>query len=521
MREPNILLITSDQQHYMTLGINNPDIKTPNLDRLASMGMVSDRTYCPNPTCTPTRASIITGQYPSGHGAWTLGTKLDENVVTLGELLETKNYKSTLVGKAHFQPVKETSKYSSIESYPTLHDLEFWKEKKHDFYGFDNIELIRNHTIEWLVGQHYVLWLEEKGFKNWKDYYLEPAGNMKYSDFPDPIDVINNNEGKIKEAKRQWGKWDIPVEAHYNTWISERTCHYLEEHKKSSEPFFIWASFPDPHPDYFVPEPYASMYDPNKLNLQFKQSGEISNPIIEKTQELEPDFTEYKESKFAIHGFHSHVQDEKSLRQDVAWYYGMVTFMDLHIGRILDKLDELGLTDNTLVVFTTDHGHYYGQHGLIRKGAFHYEDAIKIPFIASYPKYIKCGSHSTSMNTLVDFTPTVLDMVGIDKPCFMSGISQKDVWFGTKDSVRDHIICEHHHEENTINMRTYVGERYKITVYQGKKFGDLFDLEEDPNELINLWNDPKYKDLKMELLQCYIDAELNKEKIMMPRIANA
>lgn len=522
MNKPNILLITSDQQHYMTLGINNPDIKTPNLDRLANMGVSMDRTYCPNPTCTPTRASIITGQYPSGHGAWTLGTKLDEKTLTIGEILSKEGYESTLIGKAHFQPVKETEEYSSIEAHPILSDLEFWKKKKHDFYGFDNIELMRNHTIEWLVGQHYALWLEEKGFKDWRNYFVEPIGNMNYKECPDPTSLIIENSGDLSKLdKVPWGPWDIPVEAHYNTWISERTNYYIEKYKNKEKPFFIWSSFPDPHPDYFVPEPYASMYNPEKLNLQFKNNNETSNPIVEETQKVNPNFEKYKESGFAIHGFHSHLQDEASLRQDAAWYYGMVTFMDEHIGKILDKLEEVNLINDTVVIFTTDHGHYFGQHGLIRKGPFHYEDAIKIPFIASYPNHIKSGSRCQAMNSLVDFTPTILDILGIKKPCTMSGVSQKDVWFGNAPSARDHIICEHHHEENTVNMRTYVNSRYKITVYQGHRFGDLYDLETDPEELNNLWDNPEYLKLKMDMLQNYVDAELDKEKISMPRIANA
>ena len=125
MKKKNVVLITSDQQHFDTLGVLNSEIHTPNLDRLANEGMLFNRAYCPNPTCTPTRASIITGKYPSQHGAWTLGTKLSENQLTVGDVLQEHSYRTALVGKAHFQPTVSTEEYPSIESYPLLKDLDF------------------------------------------------------------------------------------------------------------------------------------------------------------------------------------------------------------------------------------------------------------------------------------------------------------------------------------------------------------------------------------------------------------
>src|SRR5690606_4759441 len=126
-KRPNILLITSDQQHWNTIGAFNPEIKTPALDRIVKEGATFNKAYCPNPTCTPTRASIITGKHPSQHGAWTLGTKLDENSTTVGELLQKADYRTSLIGKAHFQPIASTPEYPSLEGKDKLHDFEFWK----------------------------------------------------------------------------------------------------------------------------------------------------------------------------------------------------------------------------------------------------------------------------------------------------------------------------------------------------------------------------------------------------------
>lgn len=503
VKKQNILLITSDQQHFDTIGAFNSEIETPNLDRLVKQGTTYERAYCPNPTCTPTRASIITGMYPSQHGAWTLGTKLSEDKPTVGNYLSEAGYKTALFGKAHFQQLKQTEAYPSLESDPLLSDLPFWKEFNESFYGFDHVELARNHTNEHLVGQHYAVWMEEKGCTNWRDYFLAPTGNM------DP---------EIKH------KWDIPEEFHYNTWIAERTNTALEDYVEKDESFFVWASFFDPHPPYLVPEPWCDMYNPEKLTIPKGRAGEHENnpPHFQMTQEIDPDFSEYKESGHDIHGYQSHVDvSEEEHKQLTATYYGMITMMDKYIGKILDKVDELGIAEETIIVFTTDHGHFFGQHGLQYKGGFHYEDLIKVPFIVKYPGQKNKGIKSDSMQSLVDLAPTFLDIANLPIPYQMAGKSQKNVWLGEVESVRDHVICEFRHEPTTIHQKTYVDKRYKITVYYNQTYGEIYDLEKDPEEYNNLWDKPAYKDLKLELLMKYVWAELGKEPLYMPRVSHA
>jgi len=510
-RRPNILLITSDQQHWNTIGAFQPEISTPNLDRLVREGTTFGRAYCPNPTCTPSRASIITGTYPSQHGAWTLGTKLLEDRHTVGEDFQRAGYRTALVGKAHFQPLRSTEEYPSLEAYPTLQDLDFWRQFHGPFYGFDDVELARNHTNEAHVGQHYAIWLEERGCVNWRDYFLPPTGTM------DPNLTY---------------KWPIPEKYHYNAWIAERTNARLEAYRDAGEPFFLWASFFDPHPEYLAPEPWDTMYDPDRLTIPSLVPGEHDRnpPHFGLTQEEEPDFTHLRETGFGIHGYRSHhyyeygakfrltEYDRKKL---VAVYYGMISLMDKYIGRILDKLDELGLAEDTLVVFTSDHGHFFGQHGLQAKGGFHYEDLIRLPFIVRYPGRVPAGRTSNAIQSLVDLAPTFLSFCGIPVPPAMTGIDQKDVWLGKREQARSHAICEFRHEPTTIHQKTYVDERYKITVYYNQTYGEMFDLRNDPGELHNLWDEPGYERLKSELLLKYAWAELGKEPMPMPRIAHA
>jgi arylsulfatase A-like enzyme len=500
--KPNILLITSDQQHWHTLGCLNPEIKTPNLDRLAEQGMLFNRAYCPNPTCSPTRASIITGKYPSQHGCWSLGTKLSEEEHTVGEDFTAAGYRTALIGKAHFQPLQGTDEYPSLEAYPLLQDLHFWRHFEESFYGFEHVELARNHTDEAHVGQHYAIWLEEKGCHNWRDYFRTPTGN-------------NDNQKR---------KWLIPEEYHYGTWIAERTNNLLEQYQQNDDNFLLWASFFDPHPDYLVPEPWDTMYDPQNITVPTLVDGEHTrNPIhFQMTQQENPNFSPWEEPEgHWTHGFHSHLQDKTELAKDIATYYGMISLMDKQIGQILDKLDELGLAENTLVVFASDHGHFYGQHGLIAKGPFHYEDMIRVPLMARYPNHIPAGQQSDSLQSLVDFAPTFLSVAGLDIPRMMTGVDQKNVWYGKEDSARDHIIVENRHQPTTIHMKTYVNERYKITVYFNRNYGELFDLETDPDEVNNLWDDPGYADLKSALVLKLLYAEMGKEPLWMPRIWGA
>jgi len=222
-----------------------------------------------------------------------------------------------------------------------------------------------------------------------------------------------------------------------------------------------------------------------------------------------------------MHGFSSHLQDPQSLSEDIATYYGMISLMDKGIGQILDTLEATGLADNTLIVFTSDHGHFFGQHGLNAKGAFHYEDLIRVPFLVSWPGHVPEGRCTDAIQSLVDLPTSFLSLTGIEKPRSMVGLDQSPVWLGNKTSVRDHAVVENRHQPTTIHVKTYVNARYKLTVYFERDYGELFDLQEDPGEVNNRWVDPCSKTLKAELTRKLLFAEMAKEPLSMPRIAIA
>lgn len=507
-KRPNILLITSDQQHWNTIGKNFPEVSTPSLDRLAKQGMLFNRAYCPNPTCTPSRASMITGQYPSRHGAWSLGTKLPESVPTVGESLHAVGYDTALIGKAHFQQLVDSPQHTSLESYPLLRDLEFWRNFQESFYGFHHIELARNHGDECHVGQHYALWMEEKGLPNWRDYFENKWGD--YS-FGDPVNPPQKH------------RWTLPEEYHLNAWIAERTNARMDFAKANDQPFFLWASFFDPHPPYLVPEPWDSLYDPADLSIPEATPGEFENapPHIRETQKEDANFCEYQETPFLNHGMSCHLHDKEVLAKNIAVYYGMITMLDKYVGKILDHLDAIGEAENTLVVFTSDHGHFYGHHGLIAKGPFHYEDAVKVPFIVRWPGHTAKDVETDALVSLIDLPATFLSAAGEDVlPC-MQGMNQLPVLFGEKNIVREHLLVEFRHQPTAIHMKTYVEADYKLTVYYNRPYGELYDLKADPGEIHNLWEDPASRELRESLTRKLLFAEMGAEPMPMLRVSVA
>jgi uncharacterized sulfatase len=266
------------------------------------------------------------------------------------------------------------------------------------------------------------------------------------------------------------------------------------------------------------------MYDPAALTVPAGREGEHDRnpPHFRLTQQPQPDFSAWREpGGHAMHGCHSHLHDRAALAKDIAVYYGMISMMDHRIGLILDKLDELGLAEETVVVFTSDHGHFYGHHGLTAKGPFLYEDMIRVPFIVSRPGHFRQGTTSPALQSLVDLAPTFLTLAGADVPRTMTGADQATVWRGDASHARDHVIVENRHQPTTIHQRTYVDRRHKITAYYNRACGELFDLEEDPGEFRNLWDDPAARELKGDLLLKLIHAELGKEPIWMPRVCGA
>lgn len=178
---------------------------------------------------------------------------------------------------------------------------------------------------------------------------------------------------------------------------------------------------------------------------------------------------------------------EARARRWLATYYGMISLIDHHVGRLLTGLDALGLTRDTIVLFTTDHGEYAGNHGLWLKGPLHYEDIIRVPFIVRWPGVVPANVRSESLISLVDVAPTLLDVIGCSVPVTMQGVSQRETWRNPAHACRSWCLVENR-AEPSVYVKSLVTPRYKLNYFLGWGEGELYDLQEDPHEFVNLYH---------------------------------
>lgn len=483
---PNVLLITTDQQHADTIqALGNSAIRTPNLDALVARGVSFGRTYAANPVCSPSRSSILTGDYPSLHGCWNIGVKLDEHCTRMSDVLSDAGYQTALFGKAHFQPVLATG---SFEAAPNIFDRDFWRKWNGPYYGFQEVKMLHGHADEISSsGMHYGAWLEDHGVDTAQ--FFGPNGGFRE------------------------GKWDLPEELHYTRWTADQTIEFLENRDEDS-PFFVWCSFQDPHNAFLVPEPWDSLYSMEELPEFIKQDGEMNDKTLlhkylieDRLDELDLPIT--ADPNHATKGIQclGPTTDKIGNARAKKWlaaYYGMISLIDHHIGRLLETLDKLDITKDTLIIFTSDHGDYAGNHGLWFKGPLHYEDVIRVPFIVSWLDCLPENVQSNSLQSLVDIAPTLYDLCKVGPVPEVQGISQSHTWMYPHEPVRNHCLVENR-AEPTFYVKSIVGERYKLNYFLGRNEGELYDLQEDPNEFVNLYHDPNYVNIILGLMKTMVD----------------
>lgn len=508
---PNVLVFITDQQRFDHLGCyGNPVIKTPHIDALARSGVVCERAYVANPLCMPARASLFTGRTPRGHGVRTNGIPLRSDIPTLPEALRQAGYRTHAVGKVHAH-VYAPSPGSDLTAYPEA--ARAWDAGVRDelplpYYGFESVELTIGHGHA--VFGHYRRWLDEHHPGVW--HRMAPDRARWRSPAP-----------------HTWAM-DIPAELHHTAWVAERACAFLEEAARGAcqRPFFLWCSFPDPHCPYAVPEPWASMYRPEEMPPPNRVEGELDAlpPFYREVYEQGRWVSGLTESGRAWAPWIAHI---------MAMTYGMVSFVDQAVGRVMETLGRTGLRENTLVVFLSDHGDMLGDHWMNRKGPFHFEGLVRIPLVWSWPGRIGQGRRSRGLVSQIDFAPTILDFCGVpipqgecmpDRPDSLAlppwpGRSLRAQLESDDGAVNEAVVIENDEDWLGLRLRTLVTERYKLTVYPGHPFGELFDLEEDPLERWNLWNDPGARKLRRSLTLQLFDTYVQQESALPRRIAHA
>ena len=475
----NVLLILTDQQRKDSIGAyGNGFVQTENIDRLAAEGVRFERTYCQNPFCCPSRASILTGLYQRTHGLWHNGIRFDEvGAPTLGDMLTREGFRTGSVGKIHlgprFGPHPPAGFEESSDYWDRHPEMRRWRGP---YCGFQAVEMTLGHVHYSTGGGHYGAYLEEN--------------------FPEGVHLFARENALVDRGYLQTWRNAMPEEHHYNTWIARRTMSMIDQF--GDDPFFIHCSFPDPHHPLSACEPYASMYDP----------ADMPDPLPASLDELSALPPLYRarylgeENYFSnIPSFEENIAGEP-LREMMSQMYGMITHVDRCIGRIVDHLERRGVLDDTLIIFTTDHGELMGDHGMLLKGPFYYQSLLNVPLIVAGPG-MRPGVRD-ELTAHVDFVPTVLDWVGVDVPEHLPGRSLSGHLQGSPTSPRDAVLTEFRPFGGP-NMKVLHAGDWKYVYYGGEPWGELFNLRDDPGERRNLFDDPAFAGQRAQLQARLLD----------------
>jgi len=440
---PNILFIMSDDHPAQAISAYNGFLagvhKTPNIDRLAAEGMRFNNCFCTNSICTPSRATILTGKYGHKNGCAHLDETFDGSQQTFPKLLQKAGYYTGVIGKWH------------LASQPT---------------GFD--------------------------------YYNVLPGQ---GDYFDP---------KFKEKDKPWedGFEGGRVYPGYVTDVTADLVLNFLQNRPKDRPFCLLYHNKAPHDMWDYHDKYARLYE----NIDIPAPATLWDDYSNRTDALpREDFFKIGRGDLTYEdqtaGLSPTERKKKSYQIFIKSFLRCAASVDENLGRVLAYLDKSHLTKNTIVIYTSDQGYFLGEHGLWDK-RFMYEESIRMPFIVRYPRAIKPGTVNNDIITNVDFAETFLDYAGLSIPADMQGRSIKPLLQGRTPADWPKSMYYHYSDVGG-GVTTHYGvrtRRYKLICFYGLDTDpkwELFDLENDPHELNNLYNDPTYakiaKDLKAEL----------------------
>ncbi len=480
-KRPNILLITSDQQRGDCLGCEGRGVKTPHIDLLAEQGTRFGTCITPNNVCQPTRASILTGLLPRTHGVADNGIDLPPATGEQGFAgrLSRAGYRSALIGKPHFATSHTFEPTGTPECRGSMH---LWGEDWNGPYmGFDHVELVIEGHNQWPPerppsGQHYERW-----------YYQDGLGDLKN-------ELFRTNAGPDTHGAPQTWHSGLPVAWHNSSWVGDRTVAYLSDHEAnhSDQPFVLWASFPDPHHPFDCPVPWSLLHDPAEVDLPVHRTLDLERRPWWHRASLEGK-PKIREDLARIREEYSRVQQlgDDELREIIANTYGMLALIDHNVGRIMAELHRLGIADDTLVVYASDHGDWLGDHGLLLKGPMAYEGLLRVPLVMRGPGVPEGRVIRDPVSTL-DLGATFLDAAGVERPADWHSRSLLPVL--RRDERREFALNEWDLNASRcgveLKLRTVRTETHRLTLELTSGAGELYDLVADPHETKNLFDDP-------------------------------
>ena len=488
----NLLFIMTDQQRYDALSIaGNSVLKTPNLDRLAQQGVYFQNAYTPSAVCCPARSSILTGHTIENTGMKNNDAyfNVDESKMpmpTFDEILSENGYHCEYYGKWH-----TSSYHAGVYQNPT-------QEAKNG---------------KWIFGpggqSHiYIDYLNENAAKppQKQDEFIDLISKFPYT--PDPLDryygltasqLTAQNKKHIQPD--QHGELQMDKEHTLTAFQAKETIDALERLKDKT--FSITCSFHFPHSPMLPAEPYYSMYPPEEMEVPVSISDDMQNSPYKNTNGRQGR-TEYS--------------DPQKIKYMISNYYGLVSEIDFWVGEILNKLDELGLTDNTMVIFASDHGEMLGAHGMREKNVF-YEESSHIPLMIRFPNEIEAGTTVEKYNSLIDLFPTILDYLGINSQ-ESDGKSLRGLIEGTDEMYGKYVVTEWDFRGPEEPNYMVIKDGWKLMIpytIKSNVLNAMYDLTTDPYEMNNLLgNNPdraSYLEKAEELRGCLLEWLKEKKSI--------
>ena len=471
---PNILLLVADQHRYDAVGCyGNPTIITPTLDAMAQEGTLFEACYVTNPVCSPSRASFVTGLYPRNHGLWANGVELSPDAKMVSRVLADAGYDCGMAGKQHLGPCAEGSETRRDDGYRVYK------------WSHDPINRSEDNT--------YHRWLEQ----NYPEIYEREILNR-------PLESGNTRN----MAKGPTALDTVPVEAHYSHWIANEAIDFIKDDRRDADqPFYFAANFFDPHHPFGAPEEFRKLYD----------AAAMPDPIGSVEELLEKPSTQRESSEKsyggAAPGFVDYTKDE--LHEAKASYYAMISMVDSEISRVLDVLQERGELENTLVIYTSDHGEMLGDHAMMLKGPMLYDPAVRVPLIMKWPLGLKAGRRVPELVQNIDITSTLLSVAEIPDALPSQGSDLIGLANGESPIWRDWALCEYrdsrHGSETPVHTTMLRHGDYKLVIWHGppatirSRDGELYNLSTDPNELNNLFHSSDHRDTRELMKDILLD----------------
>ena len=500
-RRPNILIVCTDQQRTDTLSCYGArHIDTPGFDRIAREGVRFTRAYAPSAVCTPSRVSLLSGQYAGRHKVWSIGVNTGDDVRMMQHDLAADGYRTALIGKAHLEAYQVPPEQSRESVAGFERGYGDWSGP---YYGFQQVQLALGHVNYGMTG-HYGAWLRERfteaqieGFK-----HLIPRSNTPSF----------GGEGY---------DWDLPVAAHNSVWAADRAVDYIGR-QDGTAPFFLFVSFQDPHHPHALPRDYANRIRPDAIPQPRYSEGELDDrpEHFRLAREGRLQGSRYVGSSWPMSG-QGHGADFRQVSRSAAvdgrrQYYGMAALIDDQLPRIWAALEAAGLYDDTLIIVTSDHGELLGDHGLWMKGPFHYEEVIRVPLLMKPPADMCSPSYERGWDepvSLVDICPTCLHVAGIARPPELDGVSL------LHPERNRHVLVETVQEWHALSCLSIIGSQHKFTCYPEENFGELTDFDRDPFEQTNRF--AAEPETRSEMLQALMSLQYGFNRSPKTRIGYA